>query len=196
MAIDINIEIDLIHEINLDIGPINNITASLVDNYDHLNSDAFISLIDEPEAECRVSLVSLVHSPPVNPLCVPLKNGAAFFHWNMPNENVLKYEIFISLYNSMDENKFTLIETTVDNMVFIRGLPINTSMYFKIRAMYIDDSFSEFSTFKRGKIAYGNHNFRIIAMPGTVIPKDAIIPFTEPTTGYPIRFKNLHGLTL
>lgn len=197
MAIDIEIyDVTQVHEIDCDIGSINNIETSLVNNWSSVEVPAEVSLVNFAKAEAEVSLVSLIHSPPLNPLCVPLKSGVVFLQWEKPNNNALQYEIFISYYNSINEDTFTLIEITENTMVFISELPIETSMYFKIRAKYIDNSYSILVDFKKGKMKYDVHNFRVISIPGTIIEKDAIIGFTQEETGYTVKVKNLYELTL
>lgn len=196
MSTEVIITVEQLLEIDINIGPINNIEVSLVDNFASADAPADVSIVNFAKAESEVSLVSLVYAKPVNPLCVPLKNGTVFLQWEKPNENVIQYEVFISLYGELKDDSYILLESSVNESVIISELPVSVSLYFRVRAKYIDNAYSDFAQVKLGKILYAQHPFRVVGMPGTQIEKDAIIGFTHKETGFTVKAKSSYGLTL
>lgn len=123
--------------------------------------------------------------PPVNPLCCYIGRGCALVEFIAPTVAVAPW--YYELYYSRNNVLFELYRTNIFNTrVFINGLPPETTVYMKARAVYTegtDEQYSAFAVVKKGKIVTSPITMRVTAVNGSRINAGAVFNFFDIKTG-------------
>jgi len=122
-------------------------------------------------------------TPPSNPLCCYIGRGCALCEWTAPDEDVRYYEIYISTNNYT----FTLCQSNIFNTkVMLRGLPVNKTIYLKIRSVYFSSGIEQYSDFCYMKKASTNNNpitMRVTSVNGSKILAGSLFNFLDRKAG-------------
>lgn len=122
-----------------------------------------------------------VCSQPVNPLAVHMGNGAMLVTWGAPlTGQASEYEIWAS--NSLTGNyyKFSNGEFELTHGV-LNNLPVNTTVYLKIRAKSPTGQYSPYAQFRAGQINYPTIKMKLKSVSGSVISAGSV--FSKQVSG-------------
>ncbi len=123
--------------------------------------------------------------PPTSPLCCYIGRGCALIEWTAPA--VATPPWYYELYYSRNNVLFELYMTNIFNTrVFVNGLPPETTIFMKVRAVYTegtDEQYSPFEVIKKGKIITSPITMRITGVNGSMISAGAVFNFFDIKTG-------------
>ena len=111
---------------------------------------------------------------PTNPVACHVGNGMLVLYWDIPTTGTVKrYEIYLSLSESGIYKRYFNGSFT-ENRGQIYNVPMNETVYLRVKAIDVDGSESSLAQFTRGKIEKPIVSMKCRAIHGSLIPKDAV----------------------
>lgn len=137
---------------------------------------------------------SLPVDGPVSPLAVHVGSGNILFSWSEPNSSIDHYELWVS---ETETGNYSLIGFDFkSNTGLLSNVPVGQSYFFKLRAVYPDDTTSSFVPVKKGKLSKPTAVMNVTGIVGSKIPKDSIFTQLDDRTGGLMAFKATEDITI